>query len=256
MPQKRTPIIKLDNISKNYNEYGVVVNALDKVSLKIYPGEFVSIVGPSGSGKSTLLHCMGLLDRPSAGTVFIDGKNTTEITGKEIASFRGGKLGFVFQNYNLIPRLTVLENVILPGLIMEKPQEKLEKKAKVLLREVGIRHRINHKGIHLSGGEQQRVAIARALINDPVLVLADEPTGALDTDSSEEIMGLLAELNKNRNVTSVFVSHDAHIASYGKRTIVIKDGRIFGDNNGKTREFKKVLKHLDKHVSGGNRRGN
>jgi putative ABC transport system ATP-binding protein len=255
MSQKKTPIIKLDNISKNYSEYGVVVNALDKISLKIYPGEFVSIIGPSGSGKSTLLHCMGLLDRPSAGTVFIDGKNTKEITGKEIASFRGGKLGFVFQNYNLIPRLTVLENVILPGLIMEKPQEKLEKKAKVLLKEVGISHRINHKGIHLSGGEQQRAAIARALINDPVLVLADEPTGALDTDSSEEIMDLLAKLNKNRNVTSVFVSHDIHIASYGKRTIVIKDGRIVGDTNSKTCEFKKVQNHLGKHTSGGKKRG-
>jgi len=170
---------------------------------------------------------MGLLDRPSSGTVFIDGKNTTELTGKEIASFRGGKLGFVFQNYNLIPRLTVLENVILPGLIMGNSQEKLEKKAKALLRDVGISHRVNHKGIHLSGGEQQRVAIARALINDPVLVLADEPTGALDTESSEEIMGLLVEMNKNRNVTSVFVSHDIHIASHGKRILVIKDGKIW-----------------------------
>lgn len=255
MPKKRTPIIKVDTISKKYNEYGVVVNALDKVSLKIYSGEFVSIIGPSGSGKSTLLHCMGLLDRPSSGSVFIDGKNTSKISGKEIASFRGEKLGFVFQNYNLIPRLTVLENVILPGLIMQKEQEKLEKKAKVLLKEVGIGHRINHKGIHLSGGEQQRVAIARALINNPSLVLADEPTGALDTESSEEIMDLLVEMNKTRNVTSVFVSHDIHIASYGKRTIVIKDGKIVGDTNGKSSGFKKVLKHLGKHVSGGDVRG-
>lgn len=240
MPKKRSPIIKLDKISKMYNEYGVVVNALDKVSLKIYHGEFVSIIGPSGSGKSTLLHCMGLLDRPSSGTVFIDGKDTTEITGKEIASFRGGKLGFVFQNYNLIPRLTVLENVILPGLIMQKKYEKLEKKAKVLLKEVGISHRINHKGIHLSGGEQQRVAIARALINDPVLVLADEPTGALDTESSKEIMDLLVEMNEKRYVTSVFVSHDVHIANYGNRTIVIKDGRIVGDTCGSPTDLKNI----------------
>ena len=251
MPKKKKPIIALDRISKRYNEYGVVVKALDKVSLNIYPGEFVSIIGPSGSGKSTLLHCMGLLDRPSSGKMYIDGKDTTKISGKEIALFRGGKLGFVFQNYNLIPRLTVLENVILPGLIMQKDPDELEKKARILLKEVGIVHRADHKGVHLSGGEQQRVAIARALINDPVLVLADEPTGALDTDSSEEIMEILVEMNEKRNVTSVFVSHDIHIASYGKRTIVIKDGKLVGDTNGNSKDFKKVLKHLGKHVSGG-----
>jgi ABC-type lipoprotein export system ATPase subunit len=138
---------------------------------------------------------------------------------------------------------------------MEKKQETLEKKAKVLLKEVGISHRIDHKGIHLSGGEQQRVAIARALINDPVLVLADEPTGALDSESSKEIMDLLVEMNEKRNVTSVFVSHDIHIASYGKRTIVIKDGKLVGDTCGKSRDFKKVLKHLGKHASVGDIHG-
>ena len=250
MPKKRTPIIKLDNISKKYNEYGVVVNALDKVSLEIFSGEFVSIIGPSGSGKSTLLHCMGLLDHPTSGAVFIDGKNTTKISGKEIASFRGGKLGFVFQNYNLIPRLTVLENVILPGLIMKKNPIELEKKAKELLKEVGIIHRSNHKGIHLSGGEQQRVAIARSLINDPLLILADEPTGALDSDSSEEIMDLLVKVNKNRNVTLVFVSHDMHIASYGKRTLILKDGAVIGDTRGKINNLKKVLKRQPKKKRG------
>lgn len=250
MPKTRNPIIKLDCISKKYDEYGVVVNALDSVSLKIYPGEFVSIIGPSGSGKTTLLHCMGLLERPSSGKVYISEKDTSEISGKEIALFRGEKLGFVFQNYNLIPRLTVLENVILPGLIMKKDPEKLEKRARVLLKEVGILHRSDHKGIHLSGGEQQRVAIARALINDPVLVLADEPTGALDSDSSEEIMELLVKMNKKRNVTSVFVSHEINIASYGRRTIALKDGKIVGDATGNPKEFNKVLKKLGK-TSGG-----
>ena len=199
MPKNGKPIISIENISKKYNEYGNIVNALDGVSLKIFTGEFVSIIGPSGSGKSTLLHCMGLLDRPSAGKVYIDEKDTTKISGREIAEFRGEKLGFVFQNYNLVPRLTVLENVILPGLIMQKDPIKLEKRAKELLKEVGILHRANHKGIHLSGGEQQRVAIARALINEPVLVLADEPTGALDTESSEEIMDILCDMNSKRN---------------------------------------------------------
>jgi putative ABC transport system ATP-binding protein len=246
MADTKTPIIKLQNVTKKYDEYGVIVNALDNVSLKIYPGEFVSIIGPSGCGKSTLLHCMGLLDRPSSGIVFIDGKNTSEITGKEIALFRGEKLGFVFQNYNLIPRLTVIENVILPGLITQKEPVELEKKANVLLKEVGITHRADHKGIHLSGGEQQRVAIARALINDPVLILADEPTGALDSDSSEEIMDILVKMNKNRKTTMVYVSHDIEIARYGQRTIALKDGNIVGDTNGNAVDFEKILANFSK----------
>ncbi len=250
MGKIKNPIIMLKNISKKYDEYGVIVKALNRISLRIYSGEFVSIIGPSGCGKSTLLHCMGLLDRPTTGNVYIEGKNTSEISGKEVAMFRGSKLGFVFQNYNLIPRLTVLENVILPGLIMKKNPIELEKKAKELLKEVGIIHRSNHKGIHLSGGEQQRVAIARSLINDPILILADEPTGALDSDSSEEIMDLLVKVNKNRNVTLVFVSHDMHIASYGKRTLILKDGVVIGDTRGKINNLKKVLKRQPKKKRG------
>lgn len=251
MSERDEPIIKLDGITKKYNEYGVAVKAVDNISLKIYPGEFVSIVGPSGSGKSTLLHCMGLLDKPSSGKIYVDGKDTSKISGKEIALFRGEKLGFVFQNYNLIPRLTALENVILPGLIMDKEHDALEKKAKSLLKEVGIIHRAEHKSIHLSGGEQQRVAIARALINDPVLILADEPTGALDSDSSKEIMELLSETNKKRGVTSLFVSHDTNVASYGRRILVIKDGKVVED----TSDFKNVLRHLGKSTSGERKNG-
>ena len=197
---------------------------------------------------------MGLLDRPSSGLLYIDGKDTTKISGKEIAMFRGEKLGFVFQSYNLIPRLTVLENVILPGLIMKKETIGLEKKAKILLKEVGIINRSNHKAIHLSGGEQQRVAIARALINDPVLVLADEPTGALDSESSKDIMNLLVEMNKKKNVTSVFVSHDMHIARYGRRTLGLKDGKIVGDTNGNVKDFDKLLKKIGK-IKEGNKIG-
>lgn len=246
MPQKKQAIIRLDSVSKKYNEYGNVVKALDNVSLEIFLGDFVSIMGPSGSGKSTLLHCMGLLDRPTSGRVFVDGKDTTEISGKEIAQFRGGKLGFVFQNYNLIPRLTVLENVKLPGLIMEQEAKDLEKKAKILLKEVGILHRADHKGIHLSGGEQQRVAIARALINDPVLVLADEPTGALDSESSKDIMELLVKMNKKRGVTAVFVSHDINISSYAKRTLVLEDGTIVADKNIKNLDYANIMKTFKK----------
>jgi len=229
MPKKIKPIIKLKSISKKYNEYGNIVKALDKISLEIHPKEFVSIVGPSGCGKSTLLHCMGLLDRPSSGKVFIEGKDTSKISGKEISYFRGAKLGFVFQSYNLIPRLTVIDNVILPGRIMGKNIKKLKQRANTLLKEVGIYHRINHKGIHLSGGEQQRVAIARALINDPVLVLADEPTGALDSDSSKDIMNVLLKMNEKRKMTTVFVTHDKKITVYGKRIITLKDGKIDKD---------------------------
>ena len=250
MTSKKQPIIRLKSVSKTYAEYGVVVNALDNVSLDVFEGAFVSIIGPSGSGKSTLLHCIGLLDRPTKGDVLIDGKNTSKISGKEIAQFRGEKLGFVFQNYNLIPRLTVIENVMLPGLIMKKDTHRLEKKAFELLKEVGIKHRADHKGIHLSGGEQQRVAIARSLINDPVLVLADEPTGALDTSGSEEIMKILLKINKNRGATTVFVSHDLEIARYGKRTIVIQDGKIVGDTKKKGESFEKTVKKL-KNSKGG-----
>jgi len=250
MTKSKNAIISLKSISKKYDEYGVLVKALDSVSLNIYSGEFVSIIGTSGSGKSTLLHCMGLLDRPSSGNVYIDNKDTSKISGKEIALFRGEKLGFVFQNYNLIPRLTVSENVILPGLIMNKNQKKLEEKASILLKEVGISHRADHKGIHLSGGEQQRVAIARALINDPVLLLADEPTGALDTESSAEVMDLLTNMNAKRNVTIVFVSHDIDIARYGTRTIALKDGKIVGDTIEKKYNFEKILSLLSNNNGG------
>lgn len=246
MPKTKKPIIRLERVSKKYNEYGVEVRALDNVSLEIYSGEFVSVIGPSGCGKSTLLHCMGLLDRPSSGSIYIDEKDTSKITGKEIALFRGGKLGFVFQNYNLIPRLTVLENVMLPGLIMEKDISVVKKKACVLLKDVGIEHRADHKGVHLSGGEQQKVAIARALINDPVLVLADEPTGALDSENSTEIMKLLVKMNEKRKATFVFVSHDMDIAGYGKRTIVLKDGRIIGDVAGDSKDFERAMKKFVK----------
>ncbi len=244
MLNQKNPIINIENISKIYDEYGVTVNALDKISLKIYPGEFVSIIGTSGSGKSTLLHCMGLLDRPTSGKVYIENKDTSKISGKEIAQFRGEKLGFVFQNYNLIPRLTVLENVVLPGLIMQKNINELQEKANQLLKEVGISHRADHKGVHLSGGEQQRVAIARALINDPVLVLADEPTGALDTQSSMEVMELLEKMNEKKDVTIVFVSHDIDIARYGRRTIALKDGKKVGDTIDEKTDFEVLLEKL------------
>jgi len=226
---KKEPIIEFQHVTKIYSGYDSEVVALNDVSLEIFSGEFIAVTGPSGSGKSTLLHCMGLLDRPTSGKILIEGKDTSEISGKEVALLRGKKIGFVFQSYNLIPRLKVIENVILPGLIIGRKREELEKKAMELLKEVGIAHRAEHRGVHLSGGEQQRVAIARALINDPIIILADEPTGALDTDSSKDIMDLLREANRNRGVTVVFVSHDPDIARYGKRRIEVVDGKIVYD---------------------------
>lgn len=223
------PIIELVDVTKIYEGYESRVVALNGVSLKIYPEEFIAITGPSGSGKSTLLHCMGLLDRPTSGKIFIEGKDVCRISGKDVALLRGKKIGFVFQSYNLIPRLSVIDNVMLPGLILGRKKEELKSKAIQLLREVGIEHRAKHRGVHLSGGEQQRVAIARALINDPIIILADEPTGALDTESSREIMDLLKETNINRGVTVVFVSHDVDIARYGKRRIEMVDGYIRSD---------------------------
>jgi ABC-type lipoprotein export system ATPase subunit len=223
------PVIDLKDISKVYGQYEKEIRAIDRVSLSIFDSEFVAITGPSGSGKSTLLHLMGLLDRPTEGTVFMDGLNTSTITGEEIAKFRGKKIGFVFQTYNIIPRLSVIENVMLPGIIQELPLDEVREKAQKLLEETGIAHRANHKGAHLSGGEQQKAAIARALINDPSVILADEPTGALDSKNSDSIMEILRRMNASRNVTTIFVTHDNRQAKYAKRIIELQDGRIIKD---------------------------
>jgi len=227
------PAVELKGASKVYGQYESKIKAIDKATCRIFPSEFVAVVGPSGSGKSTLLNLMGLLDKPTEGKVLIDGFDTSTITGKEIASFRGKKMGFVFQSYNIIPRLTAMQNVILPGIIQDTPKNKLTKKALELLKEVGIEHRANHKGVHMSGGEQQKVAIARALINNPSVIFADEPTGALDTKNSDYIMQLLKRMNEVHKVTIVFVTHDPNQAKYARRIIELEDGRIVNDKANK-----------------------
>ena len=227
------PAVELKGASKVYGQYESKIKAIDKATCRIFPSEFVAVVGPSGSGKSTLLNLMGLLDKPTEGKVLIDGFDTSAITGKEIASFRGKKMGFVFQSYNIIPRLTAMQNVILPGIIQDTPKNKLTKKALELLKEVGIEHRANHKGVHMSGGEQQKVAIARALINNPSVIFADEPTGALDTKNSDYIMQLLKRMNEVHKVTIVFVTHDPNQAKYARRIIELEDGRIVNDKANK-----------------------
>lgn len=219
------PIIELDQVNKTYKMGEVEVKALNNVDLKISKKDFVAIMGPSGSGKSTLLNMIGCLDRPSSGKVFLGGIDISKLNDSELARIRGKKIGFIFQFFNLYPSLTAQGNVELPMMIVEENKKTREKKALELLKSVGLDKRAGHLPSQLSGGERQRVAIARALANDPSLLLADEPTGNLDSKSGKEIMNSFTELNKEGR-TIVVVTHDQQIASHAKTIIKIKDGRI------------------------------
>ena len=231
MTTKEKAVVELKDIYKIYCMGSVCVNALNGVDLKINNGEFVAIMGPSGSGKSTMMHIIGALDLPSKGKVFLGGTDVSNLEEDDLAKIRGQKIGFVFQDFNLIPTLTALENVMLPMLFQDysnKSIELQEKHCKALLSLVGLGERVNHKPTELSGGQQQRVAIARSLVNDPEIILADEPTGALDSKSSEEIMDLLKDLNK-KGKTVIIITHDKTVAKAAKRNINLKDGKIIED---------------------------
>ncbi|MDW8049163.1 MAG: ABC transporter ATP-binding protein [Nitrososphaerota archaeon] len=206
----------------------VSVPALRGVSFDIRKGEFLTIFGPSGSGKSTLLHLIGGLDRPDEGEILINGVNILSLSDNELADLRLRKIGFVFQFFNLLPRLTALRNVELPLSLADVPEDEALEKAKEMLKIVGLEARLSHKPTELSGGEQQRVAIARALINDPEIVLADEPTGNLDTKTGWEIVQLMKRLNEEKGQTFVVVTHDPNIAEIATRIIYLKDGLIEG----------------------------
>lgn len=221
----KTVNMELSGVSKIYEMDGVEVKALKNVSLKIEKGDFVSIVGPSGSGKSTLMHILGLLDKPTSGKVRLDGNEVNFTNDYELAKLRNQKIGFVFQSFNLLPRTSALDNVELPLIYAGVPLKERNEKARNSLIEVGLEHRLQHYPNQLSGGERQRVAIARALVNWPSIVLADEPTGNLDSKSGKEIIDILRNLHKQGN-TIVLVTHDLEIAKMAKRIIRVKDGEI------------------------------
>lgn len=219
-------MIEIIDLKKYYRMGPVVVKALNGISLTINDGESLSIMGPSGSGKSTLLNILGALDKPTSGTVFFDGINLTKVDESVLYQLRRKKVGFVFQSFNLIPTLSAIENVLIPLVPTNIPRVKGYKRAKELLETVGLGKRILHKPSEMSGGEQQRVAMARALINNPSLILADEPTGNVDSITGEEIMKLLRDLNQNMGTTLVVVTHDPEIGNSTGRIIQLRDGKI------------------------------
>ncbi|BCP57156.1 ABC transporter ATP-binding protein [Streptococcus suis] len=224
----KNQLIKLTNINKSYRNGDQELRVLKDIDLEVEEGEFLAIMGPSGSGKSTLMNIIGLLDRSSSGNYWLEGEEVSQLSEKKLASVRNDQIGFVFQQFFLLSKLNALQNVELPLIYAGVPSAKRKKLAKQYLEKVELAERMTHLPSELSGGQKQRVAIARALVNTPAIILADEPTGALDTKTGQQIMELLIELN-NEGKTIIMVTHEPEIAAYAKRTIVLRDGVITED---------------------------
>ncbi len=221
-----TETIQLSDLGRQFQRGEMTVQALDDIDLTIQEGEFVALVGPSGSGKSTLLNLLGGLDRPTSGEMQVDGVPLHNAGEKERTDHRRRRVGFIFQSFNLLPRLTALENVAVPLMLAGVDKAEREARAAEMLQQVGLGHRLRHYPAEMSGGEQQRTAVARALIHKPALILADEPTGNLDSKTGAEVMDLLHTLNEEQGITLVVVTHDAEVAAYAGRTVHLRDGRI------------------------------
>jgi putative ABC transport system ATP-binding protein len=233
-------MIKVSHISKIYKNDSVETVALSDVSFDVDKGEFVAIMGPSGSGKSTLMHILGALDSPTSGSYVLDGEDIGKLNEDELSDIRNRKIGFIFQSYNLLPRITALKNVMLPMIYAGIPKDTRLIKAKKYLEMVGLSDRMEHTSNQLSGGQQQRVAIARGLVMDPAILLADEPTGNIATSQAAEIMEIFQKLNKEGH-TIIMITHEQHVAEYAKRIIHILDGKIVQDKkNGKRRMVNKI----------------
>lgn len=222
-------MITVENLTKTYQMGDVQVNALNGVSFEINKGEFVAIMGPSGSGKSTMMNLLGCLDTPTSGTYTLDGNQVSQLDDVELSAVRASKLGFIFQQYNLLPRQTALRNVELPLIYRGISGNERHTRAAAALDIVGMGDRMEHRPNELSGGQQQRVAIARALSGSPSVILADEPTGALDTKTSAEIMNILQRLNREQGLTVVLVTHEHDVAAYAERVLTMRDGELVGD---------------------------
>ena len=227
-----TAVIRLEDIMKTYVMGDAVVHALDHVSVEIGVGEFTSIMGPSGSGKSTMMNILGCLDRPTSGQYYLDGKDVAGYSDDELARTRNAKIGFVFQNFNLLPRANALKNVMVPLIYGEEKTKNAKERAMEMLAMVGMDGRADHRPNELSGGQKQRVAIARAMINDPAIILADEPTGALDSKTGHMVMDLFHRLHEEQGKTIVLITHSQELATETQRIVTLLDGEIVGDNRG------------------------